>query len=341
MVIVDTPAPDAWDAYVAGRADASLYHMWSWRRVFERAFGHETVYLAAMEDAAIRGVLPLVVFRNRVFGRFAVSLPFVNYGGVCADQTWIAAQLVDQAASVARRLKLSHVELRHDARRFPEFHGRQHKVSMVLPLQSDAEAQWRGLDRKVRNQVRKAQGSGLTSRSGGAALLDRFYDVFSRNMRDLGTPVYSSRFFREVFDALPDVARVHLVEASSGVTAAAAVTLSHRGIVEVPWASSRREYLAQSPNNLLYWSIIQEAIAQGGTALDFGRSTPNEGTYRFKQQWGAQPRQLYWEYALIDGAAPVDLSPKNRRFEQAIAVWKHLPLAVTNRLGPHIVRCIP
>jgi len=48
---------------------------------------------------------------------------------------------------------------------------------------------WDGLDRKVRNQVRKAQKSGLTAERGGTALLDAFYAVFARNMRDLGTPL--------------------------------------------------------------------------------------------------------------------------------------------------------
>jgi hypothetical protein len=91
----------------------------------------------------------------------------------------------------------------------------------------------------------------------------------------------------------------------------------------------------------LYWRIIQFAIEQGLATLDFGRSTPNEGTFRFKRQWGAEPHPLYWEYRLIAGGAPTDLSPKNPKFGSAIAVWKRLPLAVTNTIGPHIVRSIP
>jgi FemAB-related protein (PEP-CTERM system-associated) len=232
------------------------------------------------------------------------------------------------------------VELRHTARQLPELSAREHKVSMLLPLQADTTAQWGALDRKVRNQVRKAEGSGLTARLGGADLLPAFYDVFTRNMRDLGTPVYSIAFFREVLNAFPEQARVCVVEAGP-VTVAAAITLTHRATLEVPWASSLREYLAQCPNNLLYWQIMQHAIRTGSQTLDFGRSTPNEGTYRFKQQWGAQPHPLYWEYALVGRAAPPDLSPKNPRFESAIAVWKRLPIAVTNRIGPHIVRSIP
>ena len=37
----------AWNAFVERHADATAYHQWGWRRVFERAFGHECVYLSA------------------------------------------------------------------------------------------------------------------------------------------------------------------------------------------------------------------------------------------------------------------------------------------------------
>ena len=340
MKIVSSLDNRAWDAFVAGRADATGYHAWAWRGIFERAFGHETIYLAAVDGDRVAGVLPLVVFRSPLFGRFAVSLPFVNYGGVCAENDDVARALVEEAAVVAARKKLSHLELRHASRQLPDLPAKEHKVAMLLPLQPTADAQWTALDRKVRNQVRKAEGSGLTTRTGGLALLEPFYEVFSRNMRDLGTPVYSKDFFREILTALPDRAKIVLVEAGSG-TAAAGLVLSHRGTLEVPWASSRREYLAQCPNILLYWRIIQFAIEQGLATLDFGRSTPNEGTFRFKRQWGAEPHPLYWEYRLIAGGAPMDLSPKNPKFNSAIAVWKRLPLAVTNTIGPHIVRSIP
>ncbi|MDH4062917.1 MAG: peptidoglycan bridge formation protein FemAB, partial [Acidobacteriota bacterium] len=71
-----------WDAFVESCPEASGYHRWRWRYVFERAFGRETAYLLARRDGVVVGVLPLVLFRSALFGRFAVSLPFVNYGGL-------------------------------------------------------------------------------------------------------------------------------------------------------------------------------------------------------------------------------------------------------------------
>jgi FemAB-related protein (PEP-CTERM system-associated) len=329
-----------WDRFVARHPHASMYHVWRWRQVFERAFGHETLYLAARDHGSIVAVLPLVIFTSRIFGRFAVSLPFVNYGGVLARDHASAVFLLQRASALADERRLAHVELRHTARQFPDLEARTHKVGMLLRLEHDTAKAWECLDRKVRNHVRKAQKSELTARVGGAELLDRFYGVFACNMRDLGTPVYSRRFFAEVLAAFPDTARVFLVD-KGDLTVAGAITLSYRDTLDNPWASSLREYRSLAPNTLMYWRMVEHAIETRHSTFDFGRSTPGEGTFQFKQQWGAEPTPLNWEYVLAPGRTLPNLSPSNPKYRAAIALWTRLPLAVANRLGPHIVRSIP
>lgn len=347
--LLDTPvdvsvAADAdareWDDYVASRGDASQYHEWAWRGVFERAFGHQTRYLVARRDGPIAGVLPLVVFRSAVFGRFMVSLPFVNYGGVVADDDRAAAALLEQAAALARHERLDHLELRHTARQFEELPCKQHKVSMLARLETTAERAWETLDRKVRNQIRKAEKSGLVAAAGGAELLDDFYAIFCRNMRDLGTPVYARRFFAEVLAAFPERARVIVVR-QGATPVAAGIVLGCGDAVEVPWASSLNEYRSHCPNHSLYWFIMQWAIEHGFSVLDFGRSTPDEGTFHFKRQWGAEPGPQHWEYMLFGSTRLPDQSPKNPKYRAAIDLWKRSPLWLTNTIGPLIVRSIP
>lgn len=231
------------------------------------------------------------------------------------------------------------MELRHLEPARPDWPSRRHKVAMWRPLESSAEALWTALDRKVRNQVRKAEKSGLRVQHGGAELLDPFYRVFCRTMRDLGTPVYGKAFFAEVLAAWPDRSRVFVV--SSGDTAvAASIVLAWRDRVEVPWAASLREHAVNAPNMLLYRAMLNWSIARGARVFDFGRSTPDEGTYRFKAQWGAEPRPMVWEYGCLDGPVP-DQSPKNPKFRAAIALWQRLPIWAANLAGPPIVRNIP
>jgi FemAB-related protein (PEP-CTERM system-associated) len=346
----------AWDAYVdahlaparpdeRGASGATGYHSWAWRDVFARSFGHDSVYLVARRASRgqidqiqqIDGVLPLTDVRSLLFGRSLTSLPFLNYGGVVADSDEAARALVDEAARLARARGCRHVELRHIGRRFTDLPCKQHKVTMRLPLHT---GMWDRLDRKVRNQIRKAEKSGLTAVRGGAELLAEFYLVFARNMRDLGTPVYARRFFAEIMAAFPDRTRLVVVRLKDRPVAAA-LTYRTGAQVEVPWASSVRDYNALCPNHLLYWTVMDTAVAEGCDLLDFGRSTPDEGTYKFKAQWGAEPVPLHWEYAGLDGGVPPDLSPKNPTFRLAIAVWQRLPLWIANAAGPHVVRGIP
>jgi len=327
----------AWEAYVDARGDAAGYHSWRWRRVFEEAFGHECVYLAARQGGLIVGVLPMVQIKSLLFGRTLTSLPFLNYGGVMADAPEIARALIDQAHEEARARRCSHVELRHVERQFPNLPCKQHKVAMHLPV---GEGMWDGLDRKVRNQIRKAEKSGLVVERGGDTLVDDFYAVFSRNMRDLGTPVYSKRLFDQVLRVFPDRAQLHIVRLD-GAPIAAGLTYRTPTMVQLPWASSIRSFNALCPNVLLYWDAIQFAHERGAGVFDMGRSTPNEGTFKFKSQWGAEPVPLHWEYQLLTPGQLPNVSPANPKYQFAIALWQKLPLSVTTRVGPMIVRAIP
>lgn len=334
----------AWDTFLtsrvsgSGSGSVSGYHEWAWRTVFRRSFGHDCFYLIARRAAGeLEGILPLVEVKGLLFGRMLTSLPFVNYGGMVASSEAVAHELIDSAIELARQRGCDHIELRHTRRQFADLPCKQHKVAMQLRLEPNM---WDRIDRKVRNQIRKAQKSGLTAEIGGAEALSDFYAVFARNMRDLGTPVYARRFFEEVLRAFPDRARALIVRLE-GKAVAAAVSYRTGATMEVPWASSIRDYNALCPNHILYWKVIESALADGCEILDFGRSTPDEGTYKFKEQWGAAPVPLHWEYCLLRNGHLPDHSPKNPKFRLAIEAWKRCPLWLANTAGPLIVRWIP
>jgi FemAB-related protein (PEP-CTERM system-associated) len=326
-----------WDAFVGRQTGSTGYHEWEWGSVFRRAFGHQPIHLVARRGAAIVGALPIVEMRSVLFGRLMSSMPFVNYGGVVSASADVTGVLVGAAIQLARERGARHLELRHTARTLIAAPCRQHKVSMQLDLQP---GMWERFDRKVRNQIRKAEKSGLSAESGGVDRLDDFYPVFARNMRDLGTPVYARRFFEEILRAFPERARVIVVRLGQEPVASA-ITFRTRETVEVPWASSLREHNALCTNHLLYWTAIQSAQEHGCRVLDFGRSTPNEGTFNFKKQWGAVPVPLHWEYPWIDRGGIPDQGPTNPKFRAAIAVWKRCPVWLTRMVGPRIVRAIP
>lgn len=329
-----------WDAFVASHEASTNYHRYGWRKVVEKSFGHRTMYLTAKNSTGICGILPCVQMKSRLFGNFLVSLPFFNYGGLLCREESTAGLLVDSSRRMLEGTGSAHLELRH-LTRYPEIAAtKQHKVTMILDLEKTEDEQWQVLDPKVRNQVRKAEKSGLRTVIGQLDLLDGFYEVFSRNMRDLGTPVYGRSFFQNVLEEFPDTTRIISILLHDKTVASALMTW-HKATLEIPWASSIRDYRELCPNNLLYWEALKFAINRGATRFDFGRSTPDEGTYRFKKQWGARPVPLYWQYLLREGACLPEITPKNPKYRLAIKVWQRMPLMLTNFLGPHIVRSIP
>ena len=97
---------------------------------------------------AITGYLPLALVASRLFGRFLVSLPYLNRAGVVASDPAVAAALIDRAIALAAEHDAQYLELRHGR---PVEHAglparRDEKVRMVLDLPADPDALWKGLD---------------------------------------------------------------------------------------------------------------------------------------------------------------------------------------------------
>ncbi|WP_399351283.1 FemAB family XrtA/PEP-CTERM system-associated protein [Thiohalomonas denitrificans] len=332
---------EQWDAFVASHGRGTLYHQLEWGRLIERVFGHQTHYwMHTGDDGELTGVLPLVEIRSRLFGTYQISLPFFNYGGALGTESRIEADLMKQAWTCAKKMGVGHIEFRDTVVRHADYPVRKDKVAMLRELPPDPDQLWRELGGKVRSQVRRPIREGATFVCGGRERIDDFYSVFARNMRDLGTPVYPKRFFVEMLQTFPDRASIGVVHVDKKPVAAA-ILLLDKETMEIPWASSLREYNRLGVNMLLYWNALSEAISKGARTFDFGRSSYQSGTYRFKRQWGAVAKPLYWSYALPEGGELPDLTPKNGKFKHAIALWKRLPLSVANQLGPRIVKNLP
>jgi FemAB-related protein (PEP-CTERM system-associated) len=335
-VSVETEGAE-WDAFLESHPDATVEHLWGWREVYARAFGHDCVYLAARRGGRVAGVLPLVRHRSWLFGRFVLSLPFFNYAGIVAEDADVARALAEAAEAIGRAHGATHLEFRHRERQLPDLPFQQKKLGFSRPLPESSDALWTSLDRKVRNQVRKAQKDGLTADSGGAELADDFYAVFATNMRDLGTPVFPRALFTETARVLPGRTRFFIVR-SGGRPIAGGVALFFRDTVLVPWASSLREFRQHSPNMLLYWSMMEWAIGQGARVFDFGRSSIGAGTQQFKEQWGGVPRPLFTEYRLLTRATVPDQGTTSPKMRMAIRLWSRLPVSLATTAGSLVSR---
>ncbi|MBI3805587.1 MAG: FemAB family PEP-CTERM system-associated protein [Nitrospirae bacterium] len=330
-----------WDEFVKHSPEATLYHQIGWKEVIEKSFGQRGYYwLAEDPTGKIIGILPVVHLKSLLFGSFMVSLPYFNYGGVCAQEDGTCMELMDAAIEEAKRAGAAHIEFRHQMPIETDLPVKTAKVSMRLELPASADVLFQSFDAKLRSQIRRPTKEGMEATIGGVEALDSFYDVFSKNMRDLGTPVYSKSFFKNIMDVFPGISWICTVY-KEGVPVASGFLLGFKETLEIPWASSLSEYNRFSPNMLLYWTVLKFACERGFKTFDFGRSTEGEGTYRFKAQWGAKPVPLYWHYWIGKEGKLPELNPKNPKYSAAINLWKKLPVGLTKMIGPLIVRNLP
>jgi FemAB-related protein (PEP-CTERM system-associated) len=265
----------------------------------------------------------------------------LNYGGVVADSEYTARPLIERAVALADELDVRYLELRSERTTVhPALSERPgYKAHLRLELPSTPGQLWDRLSAKVRNQVRKGQKNGLAVVWGKEDLLDAFYAVFSHNMRDLGTPVYGRSLFAAALRHFPDRAEICVVQAD-GQPIAAAMLLHGWGVTEVPSASSLRSFNHTNANMLMYWHLLERSVERGQSVFDFGRSSPDSNTFRFKRQWGAVPFPAEWQYYVRSGTAD-DLRADNPSYQRMVNLWKRLPLWLTRCLGPRIVRGIP
>lgn len=330
-----------WSLFVHAQGLAAEHCDPRWLRVLAAAFGRRAWMLEARDGERLVGVLPLILVNSLIFGRFLVSLPYLNWAGVIAETPAAAAALVQQAVQLADEHDVRYLELRNE---HPVDHaalvvGSSSKVQMRMPLDSSLDAAWKNLKSVVRTQVRKGDKQEFSSRFGQLELLDDFYHVFAHNMRDLGTPVYPRALFGTMLKEFNQEAELCVVY-HNNQPAAGAVVIHLANTTEVPSASCLRAFRSTAINSWMYWKMIERAVAKGKQTFDFGRSTLDGGTFQFKKKWGAEPLPVGWQFYRRRGGE-TDMRPEGGKYAAAIRAWKKLPVPLTRWIGPWIVRGIP
>lgn len=340
-----------WDEYVSNHPDATPHYRSEFLKVIDQAFGHYCFgYIAHDKDGNITGVVPMVQTQSKLFGNYATSIPFFNYGGLLSSSPEAESALLRAAEDFAQKNGLSSFQLRQtktiDNTSLSVNEG---KSCMLLTLPEEMKKIGEGNAKKrakLRSQaqlaVRKAEelNVSIQQKFGRKELLDDYYEVFAKHMRDLGTPVYGKSFFETVIDVLGDKATLTVVYWDNKPVGCGFL-IQYGDYMEIPWASTLREANPYSVNTHMYWNILSHAIECGAKVFDFGRSSIDAGTFKFKKQWGAEPKQCYWYTWVPEGENAPDLSPNNAKFNLAIKVWQKLPVWLTKIIGPPIVKNLP
>lgn len=338
-IITENDYPE-WDNYCNENQSAGLFHSIGWLKVVKKTYNHKPIYLIATNNGKTCGILPLFLVKSPFFGNVLASGIFTSYAGVCADNIEIAKLLHQKAAQIAVKNKTSYLEIKNieEIDLGENWRLKSDYCTLILDIDRGSDEVWKTWRAKTRNDVRKAEKSGVKIES-GLHLFDEFYQLVAEDMKRLGTPVHSQSFYKNILQTFPDQSNLFVAKLS-GQPISAILVLEYKNIIQAYTSASSVNFRNIKPNALLYWNIIQHACDRGLSYLDFGRSTWESGTFKFKKHMGAMPAHLFYMYYLVSRKTIPEIHQDNRKYRLAIQVWQRLPLAVTKVIGPHMIKYV-
>jgi FemAB-related protein (PEP-CTERM system-associated) len=336
-----------WQEYIAAHPDHSPYHSYAWGQAIYNAYNHPLFYLMAFQKEQVVGVLPIIKIRPLFLKSKFCALPFCDVGNCLSDNVDVKQTLLDYAYESLGVNSDNPLELRESGKEISTIVDSKsnldgQKVRMLLQLPASSDELFASFKSKLRSQIRKAEKNGLNVEVGSSQqLIDEFYEVFAHNMRSLGSPVHGKNIFLELQKNYGKKLLVSIVRKDK-IAIGAGIVLLGGDMASIPWASTRAEYNKLAPNMMLYWSLLQHVTDLGCKTFDFGRSTYAEGTFKFKQQWGAKPFALKWLTYRENQQHTLENTTDSSGRGRAIAehIWRKLPLSLTIFIGPKIRKFI-
>ncbi len=323
------------DKYVFAHPEGSVFHLSGWMTALQRGFGFTPHCLVAHEQDRLVGVLPLALVRRPPFASAIISVPGGVYGGVLADDAAISRRLEDAAAELARGTGVAWLELRNRDEGREDWPVSRDYCRFGFALQADTAAVLAGIPRKRRAEIRKGAGNDLVVEQDST--VDRFYRLYARGVRDLGSPVFPRAWFQALLAQFPGAVEVTIVlhrnEPVLGL-----MSFRFRDQVLPYYVGALPQARALRAFDHVYWDLACRAAADGCRWFDFGRSILGSGACESKQTWGLVPQPLAYRYCLVRAREVPHLNPDNPLLRPAVAAWRRLPLPLANRLGPWLSR---
>ncbi len=334
--LLDTDKVRLWDEYVEDSSEATFFHKAGWKEVVERSFGHKTYYLYAEDQGKITGILPMVHINSLLFGNALCSNAFCVYGGVVADNVDTALALDRKACEIANELGVDYLEMRNQSRKNQERPVKELYVTFRKELHDTVDDNMQAIPRKQRAMIRKGIKAGLISQIDEH--VDRFYQAYSESVRNLGTPVFSKKYFQVLRDVFGKECEILTILDDQDRLISSVMNFYFKNQVLPYYGGGTEQARSVQGNDFMYWEVMRRAVEKGIKVFDYGRSKEGTGSYRFKKHWGFEPEPLFYEFHLVKSQNIPDINPLNPKYQFFIAAWKKLPLPVSQWIGPWLSR---
>ncbi len=337
-----------WIAFLERRG-GGIQHTLEWKKAVEESYANcVPAYYMIREDGGVKALFPSFLVKSPLLGNRIISQPFVDNGGFAGQPTEGIAKALLEA--IQRDYSPKRIEIRLNTS-MPNYsasgksllaagfskESRRHQFILELKR---AEELWNGFDKHVRNDVRKAEKSGLEIREISAGSeLDSFYSLYSRAMHDFGTPQHSRAFFENLWKHLAPKKMIKGLNCYAGGDgnrlAASIIGYCFNKRVYIIYNVSSPEHRAARPNDLLYWNFIEWSARNGFKTFDLGQAEAGaqpgsraHGIFKFKEKWGGKLfERPYFTYPPRSAGA----AGKLRLFS---GIWRLLPAVLAHKTGP-------
>lgn len=328
-----------WHDFATTHPEATIFHHPAWATMVARCYGYRPFALALRDQVGtIVAGLPLIEAPRLPVGRRWVSLPFTDYcPPLGATGSGGGADAIGRLLDALRRDGGPDVEIRAE---LPAGRGRYPgdvAVRHLTAVRSGPGTVPADISKMHRRNVRKAEQAGVRVRLGtGPRDIETFYRLHLLTRQRLGVPVQPRRFFDLLGRDLIGKGLGFVLTADLDDTpVATAIFLHWNGTLIYKYGASDAQHWQSRPNNLLFWTALQWAAANGYHTFDWGRSDlEDSGLREFKRGWGATEVPL--QYTVLADRPP---HPSTGRLGQALTtVIQRSPPWVCRLLGEVLYR---
>ena len=331
-----------WDAFVRARETSSVYHWFSWRRIFGETFGYGCRYLIARDESgAMTGCLPLFVVSSPASRRL-VAVPFRDRGGAVWDSPESLAALLEKAKEIAESERAAYVEIKSIAG-YPDalvgeqgFTEHRYWVRSAIDLRPfSRERYWKEIGAKTRNMIRQAESSGLTfsDETDRPDVLKSWYRLFLQTQKRNGVPPFPYRFFERMLAGLREHGAIRIFTVRhSGQPISATIVFLHRKSGIYAYSASSRAAQQFRPNDFMLFNTAMWLLDGGYEEFDLGSDAPSqESLLFFKKKWMAEQTVIpAYTHGRFNSADADSSAPRYRLARRAV---QYLPDPMLRMLG--------
>lgn len=317
-----------------------LYHHSAWADIISSAYGFSPYYMMIREGGKIISTFPLFRVKIPFLRDELVSLPHVESGGMLNPGFY---QLYIDA--IYERIRSRSIRIYQFGEPIDDFPANREEVVMISELPPRKEQIISNIKSSTtRTDMRRSleQAGHYDFAEGNTKeMLNDFYDLYLRKMREFGTPPHGFRFIEKIAEAYGPNCRLLRLKEGERVLGAGLYVL-FGGCLFNLYLVIPGEELKRKTGYLFEYKAMELAITMGAGHLVLGRCEKNSGVYFYKTKLNGVPVPLYlYKFVLVPGGyRAVNEKTAKEKYRALSVRWSSLPPYLTDTFGPLIRRWV-